>query len=431
MKLLSLLCVFFLFIENLKAQNFTIGNISKTSSEINQLQSKAFDLTTLLPKNFVINATVDYTEFIQRGLDKYQSVKMPNFPVLVNSKGLKINSNAEIFFSKKSSIVIQPNSLSSYAILNIQGKQNVKIYNARLVGDRFQHNGNQGEWGMGIRIMDSRNVVLYNPNIMNCWGDGIYIGDDNQNSIHNKNIFILNCSINSNRRNGITITSGESIYVRGGSISKSDGTMPKAGLDIEPNSNYNVINNINVRNLKTNNEGAGIIISLGKLSNKAGQVDITVDGHTDNGGSMGLYIPNLNSPSKSILGSIVIRNSNYINNKTNGIFIENYSSNNTPKIIISDSKIINSNSSSQKSPRWGAGISFGRDSRKRVFDKMGNLNIKNITIIENRPSPLMQAAISFVDDNNSDFEKVNIEGIKIQGINSSNQFFLKKGVSLK
>ncbi|WP_197084019.1 right-handed parallel beta-helix repeat-containing protein [Sphingobacterium sp. Ag1] len=433
MKLLNIFFIsaLFLLAQDLKGQDFSLANVSKTKAEIEKLQNNAFDLTTLLPKGYVVNGTVDYTDIIQKGLNKYKSVKMPNFPVLINFKGLTINSNSDVFFQKQSSLIMLPNDRSTYAILDIQRKENVKIYNANLIGDRFQHKGKIGEWGMGIRIVESRNVVFYNPNVRNTWGDGIYLGDDNVNSVHNENIFILNCSIISSRRNGISIISGENVFIQDGKISKSDGTMPKAGLDIEPNNGSDVINNIFVNNLETSNEGAGVMILLNKLVGRAGKVNISLNGHSDNGGSMGLYISNLETSARRLVGTISIKNSNYINNKTNGIFIENYASINTPKLTISDSKIKNSNSSNNKSPRWGAGISFGRDSRKAIFNKMGNVQIKNIAIVDNRQYPLMRAGLSFDDDNGSNFENVNVEGIEVQGIKTSDQFYLKAGVNLK
>jgi len=432
MKLLNLgfIILFVLLIQNLEGQEYTIKNLDKTDSEIKALEAEAFDLTSLLPKNYVLDGTIDYTDFIQKGLINYRSVKMPNFPILINPKGLKIYSKSDIFFQKNSSIIMLANNLPAYVMLDITGQDNIKVYNANLLGDRFRHKDVKGEWGIGIRIIDSHNIVFYNPRIKNTWGDGVYIGDNNSNDIYNKNIFIFNCFIDRSRRNGISITSAKNVYIQGGKIFGSNGTMPMSGLDIEPNNILNTINNININNLKTSNEGSGIIISLGKFKEKIGEVNIAIKGHVDDGGYSGLYIPNLDVGNGQLQGAISIRNSTYMNNKANGIFIENYAALNTPKILISDSKIINSNCSDQKSPRWGAGISFGRDSRRPIFNQMGNLLISNIHIVDNRKKRLMRAGVSFVDDNGQDFLNVNLKGLVIQGITSPNQFFLKKGVTV-
>src|ERR1035437_1873014 len=97
-----------------------IDNLSliQNKQEIELLNS-AIDLTKYLPKDFVKDASKDYTAYIQKGLDENEIVKMPNCPLLVNEKGLNIKSGSKILFQKNSSLTMKPNSLTNYSVLEI------------------------------------------------------------------------------------------------------------------------------------------------------------------------------------------------------------------------------------------------------------------------------------------------------------------------
>ena len=45
-----------------------------------------------------------------------------------------------------------PNNQKKYSILTISGVSNVAVIGGTLEGERDQHKGNGGEWGMGIKI---------------------------------------------------------------------------------------------------------------------------------------------------------------------------------------------------------------------------------------------------------------------------------------
>jgi hypothetical protein len=69
-----------------------------------------------------------------------------------------------------------------------------------------------------------------------------------------KNIRIKNCRLDNGRRQGISITSADSVFIKDCTISNVSGTNPQYGIDIEPNKNrsvhYVLIENVNVVNCK-------------------------------------------------------------------------------------------------------------------------------------------------------------------------------------
>ena len=320
----------------------------RTSNETD-IAKYAKDLTKYLPRNFVTDASLDYTKFIQRGLDENKIVKMPNFPLLINEKGLYIKCSSRIIFQKYSSISIMPNSLKDYGIIRIFNVNNIIIYSPILIGERNKHIGNEGEWGMGIYILGSKNIQILNPTVSDCWGDGIYIGrGDNGTS---KNVKIINGVIDNCRRNGISITDGENIEIRNPIISNIHGTMPMCGIDIEPNDNKSTINNIFLINPITfNNSNSGILIYLNALLGQVKKkVHIQIMNHFDNSSDIGFYLGGYNGQNnlaQPLSGSIDIIKPTWKNNR-----ISISSENNFiigPKVTFRNIKIQNSKGNLQK-----------------------------------------------------------------------------------
>ena len=223
-----------------------------------------YDITNSLPKNYVMNGTVDYTNFLQKAIDEHRVVLLPNFPVLVNDKGLEILDNSVIIFNDQSKLLLQASGKTNYEILRIHNKNNILVFSPNIVGDRYVHTSTKGEWGMGISIKSSSNITILNSNISNCWGDGLYLGQIKDKV--NNNIVINHGVIDNNRRNGISVISGENLVLKNLVISNTNGTSPEAGLDFEPNFNNEVLSNIKVENIYTfNNRIQGIVFYLGRL----------------------------------------------------------------------------------------------------------------------------------------------------------------------
>ena len=219
-----------------------------------------------LPKNYVKDASVDYTDYIQRSLDKHRKVLFPDFPLLISAKGLTISSNSTIVFGKNSKIKLMPTDQGSYEMLRIHDVENVVLYNANIEGDKYQHTGTKGEWGMGISIRGVKNVKVFNSKVKYCWGDGIYLGITEKSS-NNINVTITNTLLDDNRRNGMSIITAENLWVHNLVVANTHGTSPMAGIDIEPDANTDVIKNLNFDGITSfNNATHGFLFALNNLA---------------------------------------------------------------------------------------------------------------------------------------------------------------------
>ncbi|WP_306843364.1 right-handed parallel beta-helix repeat-containing protein [Chryseobacterium lathyri] len=214
--------------------------------------------------------------------------------------------------------MLKPNSEELYGLIYIEGVENVEVYFANLIGDRDQHKENKGEWGMGFFIRNSKNVKIYNPTIKKMWGDGIYIGNLDKPC---EKIEVNYAVIDENRRNGISIVAGENIIVKNSLIANTYGTVPQAGIDIEPNKPNDYIRNIILENITTyNNAESGLIFSLDNLQgNQLDRVKIVVDNFKDYYSNKGIefYVDRgYNKFLEPLKGTISIKNIQLFNNKT-------------------------------------------------------------------------------------------------------------------
>ncbi len=127
-------------------------------------------------------------------------------------------------------IILEPNSSIKYSILDITDCSDVIIRGfGKITGDKSVHLGKDGEWGHGINIMSSSNVLIKNMNIKDCWGDCVYIGGAS------RNISISNCVLDNGRRQGLSVTSAKGVYVSDCLIQNVSGTTPQCAIDIETN----------------------------------------------------------------------------------------------------------------------------------------------------------------------------------------------------
>jgi hypothetical protein len=330
-------------------------------NKINKIQAVSYPIIKSLPLDYDRTGTVDYTDIIQKALDSNRIVTFPNFPLLINSKGLTISSNSKIIFEKGSKLLLQPNKNGSYEILRLRDVTNVVLYSPNVIGDREKHQGTTGEWGFGISIKGSQNIKIYNATVKNCWGDGIYLGS--YGSMVNTDITIGNCFLDNNRRNGISIISGINITISNTLISNTNGTAPMSGIDLEPNSNNEFLKNVALKNIITfNNKNEGILIVLRGLHGKEDKnVTIAIENHIDDnsGFAMGFAFPKKNADFKNIEGNVTVTNSIWKDNTSDLVAFHDNNDNFVnfkflrPKIINKDTNFSHKKFEKLKSKREG------------------------------------------------------------------------------
>lgn len=123
-------------------------------------------------------------------------------------------------------LMAKPTATDRNYVINMTNISNAKVIGGKIVGDRYQHLGTTGEWGMGMGIHTSSNITVTGTHIIDCWGDGI--------TISSYNCVLKNVVCDNNRRQGLTIGSSDSLIVDSCSFTHTNGTAPQDGIDIEP-----------------------------------------------------------------------------------------------------------------------------------------------------------------------------------------------------
>lgn len=324
------------------------GFVRYTSVDVSKYLISANKIEQYLPKGYSRQGNIDYTTYVQKAIDEKAVVVLPNFPILINQTGLKLRSNTTLVFQKNSRLKMLPNDKSNYSILSVSDVKNVLIINPRLEGDKKLHKSNKGEWGMGINILGSENVKIYNPEVLSCWGDGIYIGRTNKNSA-SKNIVIQGGLLDNNRRNGISVISVQGLTISDITIANTQGTAPMSGIDFEPNYADEVLQGIKLNRMTTINNGFdGMRVVLMNLKGSTSNVDIAVDRHRDYYTYMPVsFFGVKNNPERggTVNGSIQYRNAEW---HENDVSLGEYFDLNLPLQIKMNNVLINKGNSRKK-----------------------------------------------------------------------------------
>jgi hypothetical protein len=213
-------------------------------------------------------------------------------PAPVGLAGVLLQSNVTLMMSAGATLELIPTLSGNSSVVSATGVNNVAIYGGTIVGDFGTHLmgtfgqactpdnklvvcsapsqrcvevdpttqqftiPNQdcggslgpcactgGEFGMGITINGSSNVLVSGVTIKNTWGDGIVI--EHQFAIPNPppaphGISLCGVTVTQARRNGVTVVSGSNVWITDSTIAFTGfdangqpGTLPEDGIDVE------------------------------------------------------------------------------------------------------------------------------------------------------------------------------------------------------
>lgn len=302
-------------------------------------------------------------------------------------------SNSTIVFDPAATLQAKAGYGANDRLLNIYAVSNVTIHgnHANIVMNKAEYT--TGEQRHGVIIRTSSNVTINDLHVSDTGGDGFYIGSTDSASA-STNISLNNCFSDNARRNGLSIVSGDGVYINGGEYSNTNGTSPEFGIDIEANGSGESLKNINIIGVRTaNNALGGIQIVLGDygLTTK-NDVSINIDNcYSYMDGAYG-GIRFANAPTYKLSGSVNITNQTIENPYAYGMqFIR--LNNLMPFINIDNLTVINPAFSN---PSPGNIDLSCIDLNAQTASNSGtveNVSFNNIKCIDNRASPVMFACI--------------------------------------
>lgn len=306
--------------------------------------------------------------------------------------GLDIQNNITII-GNGATLKAIPNSSPNSAVMSIWKRENVTINNLNVIGERFDHIGTDGQWGMGFDVRGSHNVKINDCSGNECWGDGLYLGV--VDNLYCKNVKVSNFKGYTNRRQGISIVSVDGLDINSAILENTYGQAPSAGIDIEPNDQNAVLRGITINNVVTRGNTIGINTTFSLMQGSINEVDIKINNHYSEGDAVSYSAYSWNAA--GLTGSVEYNTPTSIKAKTRAIEIRNYSIN-APAIKINSPSIFNCNANGNTSAKYGAAIAIYRESGDPVYADMGNITIDSPTIIDDREITLITTPIFIRDE---------------------------------
>lgn len=202
------------------------------------------------------DGSTDDTAKIQALIDDKEYIYFPDGLYLINvERALNLRSKQVIRLSDQAILKALASDQGYTAVLRLNNVSDVHISGGQIVGERYSHTGETGEWGMGIHVIKgSHTISIRDIKISDCWGDGIFLGD----SPTVRDVFIADVVCDNNRRQGLSITDANGVMVRDSVFTNTNGTLPEAGIDIEPDLDQ-TSQNIQLINVDClNNKGSGL-----------------------------------------------------------------------------------------------------------------------------------------------------------------------------
>lgn len=240
----------------------------------------------------VLPADEDCTLLLQKAIDRLpqgggEVVVLPGEYMIDPDRGIALRSHVHLRMSPGAVLRAKPTASQSYAIIRIYNATEVSVSGGEVSGERHAHLGTGGEWGMGIDVRDSHAVRLENLHIHGCWGDGIYIGTlTKDNSGHSSDIVCQRVVADDNRRQGLSVVACIGALIEHCKFTHTGGTLPSAGIDLEPNPGGTVENVRILDCILSDNVGDGIVFGGNKKDSKLR--NCIIRGGTSQGNSHGV-----------------------------------------------------------------------------------------------------------------------------------------------
>lgn len=159
-------------------------------------------------------------------------------------------------------------------LFKMRNAKNIKIigYEATFKMEKSEYTSD--EWRHGISLRKCRNISIIGLTIRDSGGDGIYIAGIEKGS-YSEDIHIEDIKSINNKRQGMSVISVQNLLVKNCLFTSTKGTLPEAGVDIEPNNPEDRIVNVVFENCSfIENNHAGIVLALSKLNSSSKNVSI-------------------------------------------------------------------------------------------------------------------------------------------------------------
>ena len=254
-KLLLVICIYFIFnTEQVSSQTVRVSDFGFNSDDSTKAIIDALNS---------ISDTIIFDKQKSDWITLPISIKNIHKKTLIFEKGVSLRAKSGEFKNPNDRL---------FEIIN--GRDiNIIGYGATFIMEKKEYNG--GEWRHAISLRNCKNIIIKGLTIKDSGGDGIYIAGLKKGT-YSENILIEDIKSINNRRQGMSIISVQNLLVKNSSFNLTNGTLPGAGVDIEPNNSDDRAVNIRFEKCSfVQNNHAGIVLALNKLDTTS--IDVSIE----------------------------------------------------------------------------------------------------------------------------------------------------------
>jgi hypothetical protein len=185
-------------------------------------------------------------------------------------------SNKTILFEPGVKLIATAGYASDGCLFRIRYCNGVKVIGNNTLFKMQKAEYTSGEFRHCIAIVDCDNIEVSNITAADSGGDGVFIAAFGPIKLYSENIILRNIVCDNNRRQGISVITVKNLLVEHCIFKNTNGTLPEAGVDFEPDHDYERLENIVFKKCSfTSNYGNGIALALINLNSTSAPVDIT------------------------------------------------------------------------------------------------------------------------------------------------------------
>lgn len=254
-------CVLLIFICNQKTK----------ASKINASTFGYNTTDVTIPFNTAINSNADTViiDFVGTG------------DWVITSSTFTDITNKTIIFEPSVRLLAKPGAfVADIHLLKFIRGINIKIsgYGASFQMQKVEYT--TGEFRHTLQLENCKDILVEGLQLKDSGGDGIYIGGEISLSPNPycENVIIKDCVMDNNRRQGMSVISAKNLLVSNCLFKNTKGTLPEAGVDLEPYEPYQRIENCRFTKCRfINNNGHGIELAFFYMTNASTDVNVTFE----------------------------------------------------------------------------------------------------------------------------------------------------------
>ncbi len=247
---------------------------------------------TIHASSIVVSSDIGFdannsTAFLQQALNSnVDTLIIDNVGQPWKTAPLYVNqSNLTIIIEPNVEIVALDNVYDLFdSVFRIWDVENITIlgYQATIRMNKQEYiTANDSEYRHGFNIGSATNIRIEGLTIKDTGGDGMLISKSfYSGSAKNycENIVIKNCRMDNNYRQGISVGSVKNGLIENCILSNTKGTLPEAGIDVEPDNPQERIEDLTIRNCQfLNNNGNGLQFTTNFLDDTSTNVSATIE----------------------------------------------------------------------------------------------------------------------------------------------------------